>query len=422
MKSISKLLIIFITFQINCALHKKSSSNIFCLLKDKNNSDKIIKEIALLDGNQFNSVIKKIFKKLKYRWVFDKLLVSDQIKIWNVAKANKDFDCMEYIIASKVIHPHFIISECKNGDLDMMKYMINNRLSLINCIDYRGYDLLHIACEYGYLDMVKYFISKRSELNLVTRSKRTPLHIACYGWLFDIVKELLKYKPKLELQDNLGLTPLGAAIYSNNFDIAIFLLKKGAAFPKNISCYMKLEPIVKFLKKLDTDIIKYISIAHLGRYIKERPIIQILLQQSIDPDSSTTLDSFNESQEVISNAIIIGNLNEIKIIPSSDISDLFSNSHIAKLIVQKLYSDSYDDMAMQELIKKVAIKYTLKDLFYNDNNIIWEVLTKNKRNLAILILSISPGVLEYLPKELNPNNSLLLLDIYRELNCPKNKA
>lgn len=67
----------------------------------------------------------------------------------------------------------------KQGDLDVLKDLIEKNRIDVNIQDRKGFTPLFIAAKSGHLDCVKYLVSKGAEINICSRSGTTALWAAC---------------------------------------------------------------------------------------------------------------------------------------------------------------------------------------------------------------------------------------------------
>lgn len=104
---------------------------------------------------------------------------------------------------------------------------LNNHL-VINAIDSKGNNQLHLAVISGKNDEVRKLISKGVDLNKKNDLGLAPLHIAVMKNNESIVRELIYSGADLNLAGNTGYTPLHIAAELNYHTIATELLSHGA--------------------------------------------------------------------------------------------------------------------------------------------------------------------------------------------------
>lgn len=114
----------------------------------------------------------------------------------------------------------------KEGNLDVVKYLIEVKEVDLNAKDNNGNTPLHLATGEGRLDVVKYLIDeKKADFNVKNDDGWTPLHCAAEKGKLDVVKCLIdEKKADFNVKDNYGQTPLHAAAYWGNLDVVKYLI------------------------------------------------------------------------------------------------------------------------------------------------------------------------------------------------------
>ena len=149
-----------------------------------------------------------------------------------------------------------------NGQLEIVKLLLNKNQKLIHFKGEKQWTLLHFACYYGQKDIAQYLIENginkevkdvnlRTPLHLASSNdkalivkfllnehkanieapdykNKTPLHLSCENGCDDAVHELLMHNANIEAEDSEKKTPLFYACMKNHFDIAKLLIDKGA--------------------------------------------------------------------------------------------------------------------------------------------------------------------------------------------------
>ena len=113
------------------------------------------------------------------------------------------------------------------GNLELIKYLVEEKDANINALDLDKQSPLHLACQNGKMDTVKYLIEeKKSKIEGKCKLGRTLLHYACKGQNLDVIKYLVEEKglsPKVS--DKEGMTPLHLSGGIANLDIVTFLIE-----------------------------------------------------------------------------------------------------------------------------------------------------------------------------------------------------
>jgi len=138
----------------------------------------------------------------------------------------KDHNCNPNTEDNNGLNPLFLACAFEN------KEMVRSILSLPQAdiahrSSFKGYLCLHAAVEGGNVDVVKYLVEEKNcHLNLSTDNGVTALHLACEAGQVDIINYLLSFAacdPNATTDD--GSTCLHAAIKSGNLHIIDFLIR-----------------------------------------------------------------------------------------------------------------------------------------------------------------------------------------------------
>lgn len=124
-------------------------------------------------------------------------------------------------------NPSAIVLPCQNGDLRMVKLLIENGFE-IEHREYLGFTPLRIAAFNGHFDIVRYLVEQGAEIDSKADDKATPLsHAAAKGHV-DIVDFLIDEGADVNIKDRDGDFPLGLAAEEGHVEIVKLLLKNGA--------------------------------------------------------------------------------------------------------------------------------------------------------------------------------------------------
>lgn len=114
------------------------------------------------------------------------------------------------------------------GNLEIVKFLIEQDNIDINCKDIELWTPLHWAIHRGHAEIVKLLLKhKKIDINAKTNNLRTPLHNAMKELNLEIIKLLLS-ADNIEInciESMQGLTPLHIAIYHRYFDAIQILMK-----------------------------------------------------------------------------------------------------------------------------------------------------------------------------------------------------
>ncbi|UJR31760.1 hypothetical protein I4U23_019238 [Adineta vaga] len=184
------------------------------------------------------------------------------------------------------------------GRLSIVKQLISNDKSLIHSCRHknalnRTFNVdgapIHYACRSGHYNVVKYLLEQDVTLvNQLDIEDWTPLHYACYNGHLNIVKLLLEYNAKVNVIDSyLFQTPIQFAMYRQFEDIVYFL-------DSNIQ--WKRRTTEEISKKGNIPVFRNGSTLFLGRYILNNNHIKQIEAFRANPESDDI--ELNQVQDV----------------------------------------------------------------------------------------------------------------------------
>ena len=140
------------------------------------------------------------------------------------------------LVAAKTNGATPLIVACRNGHLDIVKYLsdeCNASMEQVGSVIFDGETIegappLWCAAAAGHLEIVQYLIEKGAGVNQTTFTNSTPLRAACFDGHSEIVKYLIANKADIEIANRHGHTCLMISCYKGHKDIAEYLLKLGA--------------------------------------------------------------------------------------------------------------------------------------------------------------------------------------------------
>lgn len=175
-----------------------------------------------------------------------------------------------------------IVYACEYENVDMVKYLLNNEVSLevadeegrtpliiayeqrakdivecllkkganINATDSYGNTMLMLASEKNDMDMVKYLVERGVDVNASSLLEgNTALIVACYKDNTNIAKYLVENGACVNEENRYGGTPLEFACENNNIELMIFLVK-------NFASILDLRWKENVVKLLNNDLVK----------------------------------------------------------------------------------------------------------------------------------------------------------------------
>lgn len=117
----------------------------------------------------------------------------------------------------------------KQGDLDVVKVLMEARPELSMTVDAANTTALHTAAAQGHVEVVNYLLESVSNLaNIAKRNGKTALHSAARNGHVEVVKALLSKEPGMAIRtDKKGQTALHMAVKGQNMEVVEELVKTG---------------------------------------------------------------------------------------------------------------------------------------------------------------------------------------------------
>lgn len=139
------------------------------------------------------------------------------------------------LVCSSLVFCDPIFYAVQNGDLEMVKTLLNDNPDLVSSKDndninysIKGYTPLHLAAERGYNDIVELLLSKGANVNAKDNITMTPLHRAAIEGHYSTVELLLSKGANINAKTRSGYTPLHFAAKNVHKVVVEMLLTKGA--------------------------------------------------------------------------------------------------------------------------------------------------------------------------------------------------
>jgi ankyrin repeat protein len=145
-----------------------------------------------------------------------------------------------------------IFDAIKNNDVDIVKSLIENNISLVNQTDNTGNTPLHNAVLVSSKPIIGILLSKGADIDAGNTQKSTPLQLAIANKNDEIAKYLIDKGANINKQDLRGNTPLHYTVYSNSNDIAQLLIDKGADIEaKSFNNYTPLSALTRSTRNFE---------------------------------------------------------------------------------------------------------------------------------------------------------------------------
>ncbi|XP_062589127.1 serine/threonine-protein phosphatase 6 regulatory ankyrin repeat subunit B-like [Saccostrea cucullata] len=117
---------------------------------------------------------------------------------------------------------------CRNGKLELCRYLVQIHPELVKCMDSDGRNLLHDAAWGGNVDIFKFLIQIGLDVEITTYIGKTVMHESCLNGKRELFKHLVNnYSGLLKINDNKGESVLHDAAWGGNIDILKLLIEKG---------------------------------------------------------------------------------------------------------------------------------------------------------------------------------------------------
>jgi ankyrin repeat protein len=113
------------------------------------------------------------------------------------------------------------------GHPNVIKYLVDEQKADINARDKNGATLLHTAARDGHPNVVTFCLERRLDINASDHHDWTPLQTAASGGNLDVVKLLVARKADINIRDDAGNTLLHKAAAGKHLDVVTFFLEQG---------------------------------------------------------------------------------------------------------------------------------------------------------------------------------------------------
>lgn len=201
--------------------------------------------VALFTTQIYSQKLYKAVENADHNKVMELLAIGEDVNeysknglfpLWRAA-ADNNLQIAELLILkganvkqkSKVspIFSSAVVLPCQNGNLEMVKLLIENGLH-VDFKEHRDFTPLRIAARNGHLEIVQYLVDKGATIDLRAKDGATPLEHAAAKGHFEIVKYLIGKGANVNNIDNEGDFPLGEAAKNGYLEIIALLIDSGA--------------------------------------------------------------------------------------------------------------------------------------------------------------------------------------------------
>lgn len=118
---------------------------------------------------------------------------------------------------------------CMRGNLEMFKYVIENKMNELNLNnwDNEGRQLIHYVCKSSNVEMLKCIISKNVDLESEDKKGLRPIHYACKYSNLEMLKCIISKNVNLESEDKKGWRPIHYVAKYSDSNMLEFMINKG---------------------------------------------------------------------------------------------------------------------------------------------------------------------------------------------------
>ncbi|KZS09441.1 Lethal (2) 35Be [Daphnia magna] len=129
-----------------------------------------------------------------------------------------------------------ILWAAAEGDINVIRNLLQNNPALVHVKDHDGYSALHRACYENHVNIVELLLKNKSNIHALTNEMWQPLHSACKWNSSLCVTLLLERGASINAVTKGGLTPLHlASSNSTAYETLIVLLNHPLVNPRILS-------------------------------------------------------------------------------------------------------------------------------------------------------------------------------------------
>ncbi|XP_046562347.1 serine/threonine-protein phosphatase 6 regulatory ankyrin repeat subunit C-like [Haliotis rubra] len=243
---------------------------------------------------------------------------------------------------------------CQGGSLDMVKYIISQKIFTAEIKDKLGRTPVMHAAYFGQREVFEYLVSKGCSLSVIDKDGDTVLHMTCYGGRQELVQAVLsRGVVDIESKGKYGRTPVMTAADFGHMNIFDFLVSKGCDLSVvdangdnilHVACYCGNVDMVKHL--LSQKVCGIESRGKYGRtpimtaaFFGRVPVFELLLD--LGADLSVADD---DGDNILHVACLGGNVAMVEAIVSKDVLPLESRGTYRRTPVMHAANKGHTDV------------------------------------------------------------------------------
>jgi len=174
------------------------------------------------------------------RYLIDNYPKFRENKILNIALSeaarNGNLELVRYLIEARGADVNartnfgktILHEAARSSNLELVRYLIEKRGADVNARTNLGETVLHFAARNGSLELVRYLIGRGSDVNAITNDGETVLHFAARNGSLELVRYLIERGADVNARTNSGYTVLHQAAISGNLELVRYLIERGA--------------------------------------------------------------------------------------------------------------------------------------------------------------------------------------------------
>ncbi|XP_051170260.1 ankyrin-3-like [Leptopilina boulardi] len=192
-----------------------------------------------------------------------------------------------HIQSVEIINVRHIFAVLRSGNLQLLKFLIDNGCACIDTKIERNISLLHCASFHGHLNILKYLLKNGVDVNLLTDDNETSLSYAITAGHKEIVEELLKYgavNKKCHIDAKNVKDEILTLIAKANHSLKnYFGRRKPILVAAEMGYFQLVETLIKSGVDINSRTRRQLSALDLAVINRHSKVVRILLSAGADP-------------------------------------------------------------------------------------------------------------------------------------------